>query len=528
MITTILIAYSISVVLADNTTNNTNRCHLDMAKYNLFEYGYLRAEDETSLQTINDSDLSTALLMFQEFYNLPTDGELNNETVNLMLKPRCGNADIISDFQVSVYKWKKPVVSWHYYLANHQLLHLTKKAFTVWEQSSGIRFEHNRMNPDILISNKRRKHMMQKQTWQCPNSFDGKSGTLAHGYFPDQINSVREIHIDEEEAWFYLTTNNVPPGQTSLYATLIHEIGHTLGISHSSDQDAVMFAYYNGKSELSADDILAIQNLYGKPQNISPTTTSLVPDATIASPVSTPSSLPEIGETTTDQLPIDASQIDLCHFENINIFLIANKRLYISYQKWLWIINMGETTYPKSLVITDWLTFLPRNFSKVSAVYQRPSGEIVMLIDSFVYMFHLTNLRLIPGYPRLIQSAFSISPSNLHTMFNSYTGRTYIFHDDNYYREVDECSFTTKSWGYISEAFPGIPPKIDSSFRYTDGNLYFFKNNTVYAFNEFTKSLIKTERNNLSVFGLKCINDDVLLKLKDLISQLIIQRKNKN
>lgn len=518
MITTTLVAYCLLAVLADNTTNNTNRCRVDMAKYNLFEYGYLRAEDETSLNRVNDSDLSNALFMFQEFYNLPTDGELNNETVNLMLKPRCGNADIISDFQLSVYKWNKPVVSWHYYLANQQVLDLTKKAFTLWEQNSGIRFEHHRKNPDILISNKRRKHMMQKQTWQCPHLFNGKSGTLAHAYYPDQLNTNREIHIDEEEAWSYLTTNNIPPDQTSLYATLTHEIGHTLGISHSSDQDAIMFAYYSGKTELGTDDILAIQNLYGKPQNISPTTTTLVPDTT---PIPTPSSSPAV----TDEEPIDTTEVDLCHFKNINMFLVANKRLYILHQKWLWIINIGEKTNPKPLVITDWLTFLPRNFSKVSTVYQRPSGEIVMFIDSFVYMFHLTNLRLIPGYPRLIQAAFGISPSNLHAIFNSYAGRTYIFHDDNYYREVDECAFTTKSWGYISEAFPGIPPKIDSAFRYTDGNLYFFKNNTVYAFNEFTSSLIKTERNSLSIFGLKCINDDVLLKLKDLLSQLIIQRK---
>ena len=93
-------------------------------------------------------------------------------------------------------------------------------------------------------------------------------------------------------------------------------------------------------------------------------------------------------------------------------------------------------------------------------------------------MFDLTSLKLSHGYPKHIQSLFNIQPDNLHAVFNSYTGKTYIFHDDNYYREVNECMFTTKSWGYISDTFPGIPPKIDSSFRFSDGNLYFFKNNT--------------------------------------------------
>ena len=102
-----------------------------------------------------------------------------------------------------------------------------------------------------------------------------------------------------------------------------------------------------------------------------------------------------------------------------------------------------------------------------------------MFVDSLVYMFDLMSLILNHGYPRHLQSLFNIQPNNLHSVFNSNIGKTFIFHDDNYYREVNECTFTIKSWGYISETFPGIPPKIDSSFRFTDGNLYFFKNNTV-------------------------------------------------
>ena len=64
-----------------------------------------------------------------------------------------------------------------------------------------IRDRHDRVNTDILISNKRLKHMMQKELWQCTRTFDGKGGTLTHAYFPDYNNSRREIHIDEDEKW---------------------------------------------------------------------------------------------------------------------------------------------------------------------------------------------------------------------------------------------------------------------------------------------------------------------------------------
>ena len=84
-----------------------------------------------------------------------------------MLKPRCGNEDNISDFRLTAFKWNKQLVTWHYYLATQEVLELASKAFTVWEQKSGIRFKHDRTNTDILISNKRLKHMMQTQLTQC-------------------------------------------------------------------------------------------------------------------------------------------------------------------------------------------------------------------------------------------------------------------------------------------------------------------------------------------------------------------------
>ena len=75
--------------------------------------------------------------------------------------------------------------------------------------------------------------------------FDGKSGSLAHAFFPDYVNSRREIHIDEDEIWSYSSDKIQLPGYSNLFSTLIHEIGHTIGLSHSDVPDSVMIAYYN-------------------------------------------------------------------------------------------------------------------------------------------------------------------------------------------------------------------------------------------------------------------------------------------
>ena len=51
----------------------------------------------------------------------------------------------------------------------------------------------------------------------------------------------------------------------SLLKVAIHEIGHSIGLEHSSNADAAMNAYLTSKNgfELSTDDIYGAQSLYG-------------------------------------------------------------------------------------------------------------------------------------------------------------------------------------------------------------------------------------------------------------------------
>lgn len=45
----------------------------------------------------------------------------------------------------------------------------------------------------------------------------------------------------------------------------MHEIGHSLGLSHSQQEDSIMYSFYQYDlaPELSYDDILAVQSIYG-------------------------------------------------------------------------------------------------------------------------------------------------------------------------------------------------------------------------------------------------------------------------
>ncbi|CAI2356290.1 unnamed protein product [Caenorhabditis sp. 36 PRJEB53466] len=89
--------------------------------------------------------------------------------------------------------------------------------------------------------------------------FDGKGNILAHAFFPRYGG---DVHFDEEENWSPNKTNGV-----DLYAVAVHEIGHSLGLKHSSNHLSIMAPFYKQYTgsvmHLHRDDILAVKRLYG-------------------------------------------------------------------------------------------------------------------------------------------------------------------------------------------------------------------------------------------------------------------------
>ncbi|KHJ77743.1 Matrixin [Oesophagostomum dentatum] len=58
-------------------------------------------------------------------------------------------------------------------------------------------------------------------------------GIVAHAFYPRD----GRLHFDADEDW----SLNSPTG-VNLYQTAVHEIGHILGLEHSVDPRAVMYA----------------------------------------------------------------------------------------------------------------------------------------------------------------------------------------------------------------------------------------------------------------------------------------------
>ncbi|KAF2316179.1 hypothetical protein GH714_041520 [Hevea brasiliensis] len=125
------------------------------------------------------------------------------------------------------------------------------RAFQTWAANTHFRFARvqDYTTADIKIGFHRANH-------GDGNSFDGRGGILAHAFAPQD----GRFHYDADETWAVGATQ----GAYDLETVALHEIGHLLGLGHSSVEGAIMFASISSGSTkgLHSDDIQGIRALY--------------------------------------------------------------------------------------------------------------------------------------------------------------------------------------------------------------------------------------------------------------------------
>ncbi|KAK9104675.1 hypothetical protein Scep_021519 [Stephania cephalantha] len=250
------------------------------------QFGYI---DEGRHGLINnfsdvfDSPLQYALKTYQTNFNLPVSGALDAATLSQLLRPRCGVPDIINgsstmksgkptsaDHSSSLHstahfsffpgepRWPpyKQSLTYAFFPGNNlsePVKAVFRRAFSRWAAVTPLTFSEadSYLEADMKIGFFVGEH-------GDGEPFDGVLGTLAHAFSPPD----GRFHLDGAEEWAVEGERGV-----DLESVAVHEIGHLLGLGHSSVEEAIMFPTISSrrrKVELARDDVEGIQVLYGE------------------------------------------------------------------------------------------------------------------------------------------------------------------------------------------------------------------------------------------------------------------------
>ncbi|NXN47363.1 MMP13 Collagenase, partial [Rhinoptilus africanus] len=400
--------------------------------------------------------VASKLREMQAFFGLEVTGKLDEETYELMQKPRCGVPDVGEyNFFPRKLKWSKTnltyrIMNYTSDLRRAEVDRAFKKAFKVWSDVTPLNFTRIRSGiADIMISFGTKEH-------GDFYPFDGPSGLLAHA-FPPGPDYGGDAHFDDDEAW-----SDDSRGY-NLFLVAAHEFGHSLGLEHSRDPGALMFPIYTytGKTGfvLPDDDVQGIQELYGK----SVAFISL----TYGNSVS---------------LILNEKKNHLLLFEMITVFF------------WRLHPQMVEA----ELVLLK--SFWPELPNKIDAAYENPIKDLVFMFKG-KKVWALNGYDIVEDFPKKIyEMGFPKEIKRIDAAVHiADTGKTLFFTGNKYwsYDEEEEAMDA----GYprlIEEEFAGIGDRVDAVYQ-RNGYLYFFNGPLQFEYSIWSRRIVRVLHTN-SIF----------------------------
>jgi hypothetical protein len=256
----------------------------------LARYGYIPADTCNHDTRYYCEHMRRAVSLYQTFFQLPVSGRVDVGTLKMLARPRCGLPDVPEDiaraaalgdegvdaqdpfvFNFNTDPWPTYDLTYAVYNGSPDLtgeVGLVDQAFDVWSAVSPLSFSRigNRNTADIEVG------------WETGAHgdgfpFDGVGSVAAHGFYPE----TGWLHFDDAETWIDWNAElaafqsnpwnwnamiRLANGTDTLHVA-IHEIGHTLGLDHSREENAIMWPFVqNGKHNLAEEDIRGVLSIY--------------------------------------------------------------------------------------------------------------------------------------------------------------------------------------------------------------------------------------------------------------------------
>ncbi|XP_047309556.1 metalloendoproteinase 5-MMP-like [Impatiens glandulifera] len=221
--------------------------------------------------------MEKAIKKFQQFFRLNVSGILDEKTLSLMVKPRCGFPDLVNECLIkhrgvklvrdpyksglnyNMYgkpRWSKLRLSWTVAPGTRSdAINPITYALYSWQKVTKFNFIRSAAyrNTDIQIS-------FTSYPSEDYEPFLQISEMIAYSYLPPK----GKLHFRADIPWWN-GAGRQAPWERDIETVAVHEMGHILGLMHSSDPSAVMWPYVKRgvtKRNLQHDDINAINALY--------------------------------------------------------------------------------------------------------------------------------------------------------------------------------------------------------------------------------------------------------------------------
>ncbi|KAI3891915.1 hypothetical protein MKX03_026323 [Papaver bracteatum] len=280
--------FTTNILSVDPNTNHTLSEFLDtgrgidviglseLKKY-FRRFGYLPTTD-TNFTDNFDEQFESAVTLYQSKLGLPATGRLDSTTLTQVMSPRCGVPD--NDDQNKLRRTTKHYSfftgrpTWNhstvplmltYALSPEHIIDYIKisdirvaleRAFSTWSSVIPVNFieTHDYKHANITIGFYYGDH----GDW-LPFIYRN----LAHASSP---GSGAFLHFNAAHTWAVDFDSEKSKDAYDLESTALHEIGHLLGLDHSSIPEAVMWPYGGLREkhvDLALDDVNGAQVLYG-------------------------------------------------------------------------------------------------------------------------------------------------------------------------------------------------------------------------------------------------------------------------
>ncbi|XP_067628934.1 matrix metalloproteinase-2 [Eurosta solidaginis] len=436
-----------------------------------------------------------------------------------------------------------------------QVRRLLTEALNVWARSSKLTFR------EILSDQADIQVLFARGDHGDGYKFDGPGMVLAHGFYPGEGRGG-DAHFDADEKWQF---NSGERGDTTNFlGVAVHEFGHSLGLGHSSDKNAIMYPWYHDSDvdiNLPDDDRNAIQQLYGakektwgpfkpqpRPKTTTTTTTSTTRRPLIYYPQypqqpqypsndpyaprrqypynphhrnrDHPTTSPTTSTTTyrprTDSPPRPTKnwsqrrqptkpkklKPDTCQ-TSYDAISIIRRETFIFRGQFLWRIGDRGLYQGYPTETRRLWTQLPENYTKIDAVYENHDRKIVFFIGRYYYMFD--SVTLVRGYPQPLTSlGLPSSLTHIDAAFVwGHNNRTYLTSGTLYWRLDDDTGRVELDYPRDMSIWRGVGYHIDAAFQYSNRKTYFFKG---YGYWEFNDDLMEVAHSRPKLSARKWMN----------------------